>query len=140
MPTSTATVVYSNPAGTMLAHSAGYAEMRYEPGTLRIADLHDLLTRLGELLQQRGWHKVLLNGQHLTGMPDPVKQWAHANWLTPVIARPAELRQATLVPADVFGRLALQELQAGVGTSYHNRNFADEAAAHDYLSNLPVHL
>lgn len=124
----------------MWANPGGYAEIRYSANKPNIPDLQALLTALGQLLLQRGWHKILLDGRQLQALPETVKQWTQANWIAPVIARPAELRLATLLPADVFGRLAVQELQLGVANSHRNRNFSDETAAHAYLSSLPDQL
>ncbi|NML65515.1 hypothetical protein HHL22_09895 [Hymenobacter sp. RP-2-7] len=137
MPTSAATTVFTNAAGTLLAHPAGYAEVRYAPTPLRIADLQPLLTQLGQLLLQRGWYRILLDGRQLKPLSDAVKQWTQANWTAAGIARPAHLELATLLPTDVFSRLGVQELQLGTTNGNRSRNFSDEAAAHAYLTSLP---
>lgn len=139
-PTPSATTVFTNAAGALLAHPAGYAEVRYAANPLRIADLQPLLAQLGQLLLQRGWYRILLDVRQLKPLSEAVKQWTQANWLTPVIARPASLAQATLLPTDVFSRLGVQELQLGVSNGNRNRNFSDEAAAHAYLNDLPSQL
>jgi len=140
MPSGIAPVVFTNPAGSVLANPGGYAEIHYSAGQPNIPDLQALLTALGQLLLQRGWHKVLLDGRQLQPLPEALKRWTQANWITPVIARPANLELATILPTDVFSRLGVQELQLGVANGNHNRNFSDTEAAHKYLSTLPGQL
>jgi hypothetical protein len=88
---------------------------------------------LGQLLLRRGWHKVLVDVRALTIFRQEVKDWARANWIAPVIERPPHLVLATLLPDNVFTRLAMTELQLGSTSGNQNTNFANEAAAHAYL-------
>jgi len=125
--------IFSNVVGTIEAHPQGYAIVRYRAGTVEIPALQELLTRLGQLLLQRGWRKVLVDTRALTVFKPEVKEWARANWIGPVIARPSQLVLATLLPNDVFGRLTMTELQLASGNSNQILNFTDEAAAHAYL-------
>jgi hypothetical protein len=134
IPMPTATTLFNNAAGTLEAHPQGYAIVRYHPGTVEIPALQELLTRLGQLLLQRGWRKVLVDTRALAVFRPEVKDWARANWIAPVIARPPELILATLLPDNVFGRLAMTELQLGSSSGNQNLNFANEADAHAYLS------
>jgi hypothetical protein len=133
MLSSSISTIFSNAVGTLQVHPQGYAIVRYHPGTVEIPALQELLTRLGQLLLQRGWHKVLVDTRALTVFRPEVKEWTRANWIAPVIARPAHLVLATLLPNDVFGRLTMTELQLGSSSGNQNLNFADEAAAHAYL-------
>ena len=132
----TPSVVFANPAGTLLAHPAGYAEVRYQPGPPSIPDLEALLMQLGQLLLARSWHRALVDARQLRALPEATKAWARAHWTNPVIARPTGMVLATLLPTDVFGRLAVSELQLGAAADTNNRNFADSEAAHTYLSQL----
>jgi hypothetical protein len=134
MLTPAISTVFTNGVGTIEAHPQGYAIVRYRPVTVEIAALQELLTHLGQLLLQRGWRKVLVDSRALAIFRQEVKDWARANWIAPVIARPPELVLATLLPDNVFGRLAMTELQLGSSSGNQNLNFADEAAAHTYLS------
>jgi hypothetical protein len=134
MHTSAISTVFTNAVGTIEEHPQGYAIVRYHPGTAEIPALHELLTHLGQLLLQRGWHKVLVDSRALAVFRQEVKDWGRANWIAPVIARPPELVLATLLPDNVFGRLAMTELQLGSTSGNQNLNFANEADAHAYLS------
>ena len=126
-------IVFSNAVGTIEEHPSGYAIVRYHPVTVEIPTLQELLVHLGQLLLRRGWHKVLVDVRALTVFRQEVKDWARANWIAPVIARPPHLVLATLLPENVFTRLAMTELQLGSTSGNENANFATEAAAHAYL-------
>jgi hypothetical protein len=134
MLSSIISTVFTNEVGTIEAHPQGYAIVRYNPVTVEILALQELLTHLGHLLLQRGWRKVLVDTQALTVLQQEVKDWARANWIAPVIARPPNLVLATLLPDNVFSRLAMTELQLGTSSGNQNLNFAEVAAAHAYLS------
>ncbi|MFD1874735.1 hypothetical protein [Hymenobacter bucti] len=133
MPAPVISTVFANAVGTLEAHPQGYAIVRYHAVTVEIPALHELLTHLGQLLLRRGWRKVLIDSRALAVFRQEVKDWVRANWIAPLIARPPDLVLATLLPANVFTRLALLELQLGSGNGNQNHNFADEAAAHAYL-------
>ncbi|TVT43595.1 hypothetical protein FNT36_05785 [Hymenobacter setariae] len=133
MLTSTVATVFTNAVGTIEAHPQGYAIVRYHPGMVEIPALQELLMHLGQLLLQRGWRKVLVDSRELTVFRQEVKDWTRANWIAPVIPRPHELVLATLLPNNVFGRLAMAELQLSAASGNLNLNFDDEAAAHAYL-------
>lgn len=133
MSVSVISPVFTNAVGTLEAHPQGYAIVRYHAVLVEIPALQELLTHLGQLLLRRGWHKVLVDSRALAVFRQDVKDWVRANWIAPVIARPPDLVLATLLPANVFTRLALMELQLGTSSGNQNRNFADEAAAHAYL-------
>lgn len=124
---------FTNAVGTIEEHASGYAIVRYHPVTVEIPALRDLLEHLGQLLLRRGWHQVLVDVRALTVFRQEVKDWARANWIAPVIARPPHLVLATLLPENVFTRLAMTELQLGSTSGNENANFATEAAAHAYL-------
>lgn len=124
---------FTNAVGTIEEQASGYAIVRYHPVTVEIPALRDLLEHLGHLLLRRGWHKVLVDVRALTVFRQEVKDWARANWIAPVIARPPHLVLATLLPENVFTRLAMTELQLGSTSGNENANFATEAAAHAYL-------
>jgi hypothetical protein len=125
--------VFTNAVGTIEENPQGYAIVRYHPVTIEIPALQELLTHLGQLLLRRGWHKVLVDSRALSVFRQEVKDWARANWIAPVIARPPDLVLATLLPANVFTRLAMTELQLSAASGNVNLNFADEAAAQAYL-------
>lgn len=138
MPLAAPTTIFTNAAGTLLAHPAGYTIVRYASGTLQVADLQALLTRLGDLLLQHNWYKLLVDLRSLPVISEAVKEWTRANWQHAGVRRPPVVVQATLLPANVFSRLAIAQLQLGADGDIETRNFPDEAAAHAYLLSLPV--
>lgn len=133
MAVSSPSTVFSNAVGTIEEHPSGYAIVRYHPVMVEIPALQALLVHLGQLLLRRGWHKVLVDVRALTIFRQEVKDWARANWIAPVIPRPPHLVLATLLPENVFTRLAMTELQLGSTSGNQNANFASEADAHAYL-------
>ena len=138
MPLSTPTTIFTNAAGTLLAHPASYTIVRYAPGALQVPDLAALPTRLGELLLSHDWYKVLLALPALPVLSEAIKEWTRANRQQPGVPRPPRLAQATLLPANVFSRLAIAQLQLGADGDIEHRNFPDEAAAHAWLLALPA--
>lgn len=133
MAIATPAIVFANAVGIIEEHPSGYAIVRYHPAAVEIPALQELLVHLGQLLLRHGWHKVLVDVRALGPLRQEVKDWSRANWIAPVIARPPNLLLATLLPANVFTRLAMTELQLGSTSGNENANFADEAAAHAYL-------
>ncbi|RZK55020.1 MAG: hypothetical protein EOO59_10920 [Hymenobacter sp.] len=138
MPSPAPTTVFTNAAGTLLTHPAGYAVVRYHAGTLQLPDLQALVTRLGELLLQHGWYKMLLDLRALPIISESIKDWTRTHWQQAGVPRPPVLAQATLLPANVFSRLAVSQLQLGGEGDIDIRNFPEEAAAHAYLVGLPA--
>ena len=107
-------VVFSNAAGELVEHPAGYGLIRYRAGKRSEGDIAAMLTQAGALLLRRGWPNLLSDTRH--------------------IARPAHMRVAILLPLDVFARLAVGQVQVGVLLgNIQYKNFGDAAEAHAFL-------
>ena len=130
---SSPTPLFTNAAGAVLAHPAGYAIVRYQNGPWQAADLAALLTHLGQLLLQRDWHYCLADASHMPTLSAESKAWLEKNWLGTSALRPQPLHMALVQPGEVFSRLAVAQMQAQNHGSTHYTYFSDEAAAHEYL-------
>ncbi|MDO7848796.1 hypothetical protein Q5H92_20695 [Hymenobacter sp. M29] len=131
------TLVFTNAAGELLTHPAGYAVLRYRAGTWGVAELARLLTSTGALLLGNRWQRLLADARLLPPLSPEAKAWITANWMGPTRLRPEQLHTVVLQPAEVFARLAASQMQALAphATRYHH--CPDEAAAHACLLGLP---
>lgn len=131
---SASTIYFSSPAGLVLAHARdGYAELRYLPSKRQPGDLAALLTRLGQLLLVRGWHKFLSDNRQMTPYSDDEKQWFINHWLSNAIPRPNPLTGVVVLPEQVVARLSFLEMSmkaAGGSLRYRTFQEIDEALAY----------
>ncbi|WP_019946533.1 hypothetical protein [Hymenobacter aerophilus] len=125
--------LYSNAAGELLAHPAGYALVRYRAGAAEVAPLAELLTRMARLLVRNRWHYLLSDARNLPPLPPACKAWMVENWVEGRIERPAVVHVAVVQPTAVLARLATFEIQAQAKGKTHYYHFADEAAAHTFI-------
>lgn len=127
-------VVFSNAAGELFEHPSGYGLIRYRPGKRQGGDIAAMLTQAGALLLRRGWHNLFSDTRQMAPLTEAEKAWVVAHWQGRQIARPERVRVAMLMPLDVFARLAVGQVQAGVlPGNIQYRNFGDAAEAHAFL-------
>ena len=130
----TESVYFENEAGQLLLHPAGYALLRYRPAKRRPGDLTALLTKLGQLLLSRGWHKFLADNRQMSPFTETEKAWFVASWLGHQVPRPAPLLGVVVVPQDVVARLSfLQMYASATDTSIRYLTFTDLAEAEQHL-------
>jgi hypothetical protein len=134
MPESVLPVVFSNAAGELFEHPAGYALIRYHAGKRPAGAVAAMLTQAGALLLRRGWVKLLSDTRLMVSLTEEEKAWIGANWQGRQIARPGHVRVAILLPLDVFARLAVGQVQGGVAPgNIQYRNFSEAPEAHAFL-------
>ncbi|MDQ2794286.1 MAG: hypothetical protein M3Y12_09815 [Bacteroidota bacterium] len=134
MPESVLPVIFSNAAGELCEHPAGYALIRYRAGKRLAGDLAGMLTQAGTLLLRRGWANLLSDTRQMGTLTEAEKAWVVAHWQGRQIARPAHVRVAMLMPLDVFSRLAVGQVQVGVlPGNIQYKNFGEAAEAHAFL-------
>ena len=127
-------VVFSNAAGELFEHPSGYALIRYQAGKRPEGAIAAMLMQTGELLLRRGWHNLLSDTRLMAPLTEAEKAWIVAHWQGRQIARPAHVRVAMLMPLDVFARLAVGQVQAGVlPGNIQYKNFGEAAEAHAFL-------
>lgn len=135
MPESVLSVVFSNVAGELVEHPAGYGLIRYRAGKRPEGDIAAMLTQAGALLLRRGWTNLLSDTRQMAPLTEAEKAWVVAHWQGRQIARPAHVRVAMLMPLDVFARLAVGQVQIGVlPGNIQYKNFGDAAEAHAFLT------
>ena len=127
-------VVFSNAAGELLEHPAGYGLIRYLPGKRPAGAVAAMLEQAGALLLRRGWTRLLSDTRQMSTLTEEEKAWVVAHWQGRQVARPSHVRVAMLMPLDVFSRLAVGQVQTGVlPGNIQYRNFGDPAEAHAFL-------
>lgn len=139
MPFDDLLLYFENAAGQVREHPAGYAVVCYSLGKRQPETFEALGTQVGKLLLARQWHRLLSDQREMTPLSEAEKRWIAEQWLTHRVPRPATLREAVLLPADVFARLSMAQIlnqaSATAGTiALHS--FTDEAAAQAYLAGL----
>lgn len=125
---------FTNQAGEVATHAAGYAVLRYAPGKRQPTDLPALLTELGRLLLRRGWTRFLADNREMTPLTAAEKEWFASQWLGQQVARPAALISSLVLPHEVVARLSMLEmyaLAAGSGIAY--ATFTELGPAEAYL-------
>ncbi|MCI1186955.1 hypothetical protein MON38_05950 [Hymenobacter sp. DH14] len=134
MPDSVLPVVFSNAAGELFEHPAGYGLIRYRAGKRPDGAIAAMLTQAGALLLRRGWTNLLSDTRLMAPLTDEEKAWVVAYWQGRQVARPAHVRVATLLPLDVFARRAVGQIQVGVlPGNIQYKNFGEAAEAHAFL-------
>lgn len=138
MPLNPHAIYFENPVGRLSEHADAYAIVHYKPGKREFSDFQALLTHLGQLLQRRGWHKVLTDQRAMTPFTEQERTFIRERWMNPSPGMRHERVAAVLLPHDVFARLAtnlvMYDARAGALT-YHI--FEEEAAAGAWLRQAP---
>jgi len=125
---------FTNAAGQVAAHPAGYAVLRYQPGKRQPAELPALLAALGHLLLRRGWIKFLADNQEMAPLTASEKDWFITQWLGQQVVRPARLVCSLVLPREVVARLSMLEMHAhATKSSITYAAFTDLAQAEAYL-------
>ncbi|WP_460502763.1 hypothetical protein [Hymenobacter agri] len=136
MPETTLTAVFANEAGELFEHPAGYALIRYQAGKRPAGAIAAMLTQAGALLLRRNWTSLLSDTRLMAPLTDEEKAWVVEHWQGRRVARPTHVRVATLLPLDVFARLAVGQIQVGVlPGNVQYKNFGEAAEAHSFLKN-----
>lgn len=105
-------------------------------GPRRFSDLQAFLTHAGQLLDRRGWHKLLGDQRWMAPYTPEESQWLTGFWLTSAQRRTDALYGAVLLPTDAFARLSVGEvMQEARAAAMTYRLFDDAAAA--WLAQLP---
>ena len=91
-------VVFSNAAGELVEHPAGYGLIRYRAGKRSEGDIAAMLTQAGALLLRRGWTALLSDNRQMAPLTEAEKAWVVAHWQGRQIARPAHVRVAIPAP------------------------------------------
>lgn len=132
---SASTIYFHSSAGLVLEHSLDrYAELRYLPSKRQPGELAALLTRLGQLLLARGWHKFLSDNRQMTPYSTDEKQWFASQWLSGIVPHPTPLTGVVVLPEQVVARLSFLEMSMKASeSSLRYRTFQELNDAMSYL-------
>ncbi|MBX0290701.1 hypothetical protein K3G63_09645 [Hymenobacter sp. HSC-4F20] len=128
---------FENPVGRLLEHPSGYLVVQYGAGKRKFEDMQVYLTKARELLQRRGWYKVLGDQRNMTAFTQEERSWITENWLNKAASPGQPYYGAVLLSHDVFARLSMNLVMNEAresGLVY--RLFEDEAAADAWLRQL----
>lgn len=125
---------FENAVGRVLEHPDGYALIQYYAGPRKMSLLQAFLTHTGQLLQQRGWHRLLSDHRVMTPFSPEESEWILGYWLTRQTEGGATIAGAGLLPAELFAQLPpAQTQQDSALPGLIFRMFDDEAAAAAWL-------
>lgn len=130
---------YENPVGRLYEHPDGYVVVDYHAGARQLATFQAFLTHLENLLQRRGWYKMLANHRLMSPFTEEENTWLREHWLAVSHAGPREMVAAVLLPEEVFARLALSSnmLQSAREGALVYRIFTDAQTADTWLCQVP---
>jgi hypothetical protein len=139
MLTATALRVYfENPVGRVLEHSDGYAYVIYNAGARKLDDTKAFLTHTSQLLQRRGWYKLLGDQRLMAPFTEEERLWIVDYWITRT-GEGSQIYGAVLVPQDVFARLSVSQMIGEAREAAMTyRLFEDEISAAVWLRQLPA--
>ena len=128
--------VFTNGAGSLAAHPAGYALLRFTAGARHVDALAELLTQTGALLLARGWNGLLADVRQLPAFSPDALDWLQHSWFTRVVPQPPRIFKALLLSAHTGVGPAIGQLRAQAPAFTNYAYFVDEQAAHTYLATL----
>ena len=132
------TLLFTNPAGRLLADPAGYLRAYWTTQPRALADTQALFTSMGAALRQRNWSKILVNQVAMRPFSPAEQQWVTQEWLPQAVQAQGYRYGAVVVSTDIFARLATSFITANVGgLPLRCRSFDQEAEALAWLGQQP---
>ncbi|TGD82564.1 hypothetical protein [Hymenobacter wooponensis] len=126
---------FENAMGRILEHPNGYALIRYHSGKRTLADVQDLLTNLGRLLQKRGWFKMLSDQRLLSPLSEEEQALALDYWQNRHFLFGATVG-AVIMANNQSTRLSFARIREQANGSLRYRQFENELAADFWLTQL----
>ena len=128
--------VFSNAAGVLEAHPAGYVVLRLAAEHLEVGALSELFTQAGALLLRHGWRGLLVNVEAVESFDQAVLTWLLRHWLAQKTPQPLRLSRALVMPTAPAALAAIGVLRDQFPAQARYAYFAHEADAHHYLTTL----
>ncbi|MGY2131296.1 hypothetical protein ACW9KT_03655 [Hymenobacter sp. HD11105] len=130
-------IYFENPVGRVLEHSDGYAYVIYNAGPRKLDHLKSFLTHTSQLLQRRGWHKLLGDQRLMAPFTEEERLWIVDYWISSTAAG-SQIYGAVLIPEDVFARLSVSQMMGEAREAAMTyRLFESETDAAAWLRQLP---
>ncbi|RPD45225.1 hypothetical protein DNI29_17690 [Hymenobacter sediminis] len=126
---------FENAMASIYAHLGGYALLRYHPGARTLADVHQILTYTGQLLAQRGWHKLFSDQRLLSPFTEDEQALILDFWQARHFTHGPTLG-AVLLSQDVFTRLSFHAIREQAYGALRYQVFEDEAEAASWLQQI----
>lgn len=129
---------FENPVGRLLEHPDGYAIVAYNAGKRKLSDTQAFLTHASQLLQARGWRKMLGDQHLMSPFTEEERLWIQNFWVSRT-SQGATIYGAVILPQDVFARLSVNLVMSDAQQAALNyRLFDNEADAKAWLTKLDV--
>ncbi len=127
------TPAFTNAAGTLAQHPAGYLRVEFAPGIWRAAELAELLMQGEATLLAHGWHLVLVDARQLHVFTPEVMHWLRYTWLMRGQTQPPNIIKAVVMPTSPEACAAIGLLRDHAPALTRYSYFVSEEAAHSYL-------
>ena len=138
MVKASASLLFDNPAGQLLADPAGFIQLRWAATPRTLADTQALLTHLASAFRQRGTGKALAYQVDMHPFSPAEQAWIMQEWLPTAVRESGYRYGAIVVSADIYARLATAFITTNVqGLPLRYRSFDDEATATAWLRQQP---
>lgn len=129
---------FENPVGRLLEHPDGYAVVAYNAGQRKLSDMQAFLTHASQLLQARGWRKMLGDQHLMSPFTEEERLWIQNFWVSRT-SRGETIYGAVVLPQDVFARLSVNLVMSDAQESALTyRLFDNEADAKAWLKKLTI--
>jgi hypothetical protein len=122
---------FENNLASVSSHPSGYVQLIYHPGKCDLKDLQVVLQHTGNLLQRRQWSRLLEDQQQLELLTAGEQQVISGYWQRQTHVLGHSLCVATVLPQNVFARLATATLRHELRTVDINYRLFNEASAAD---------
>jgi hypothetical protein len=133
------TLLFSNPAGQLLADPAHFLRAHWGPQPRTLADTQALFTNMALALRQRGWGRILVNQVVMQPFSPAEQQWISQEWLPHAVQQDGYRAGAVVLSTDAYTRLATAYITTSVGgLPLRYRSFDSEAEAVAWLLQQPA--
>ncbi|UOQ74895.1 hypothetical protein [Hymenobacter cellulosilyticus] len=125
---------FENAVGRVLEHPDGYALIQYHSGPREMPLLQAFLTHTGQLMQLRGWHRLLSDHRVMRPFTPDESAWILSYWLSRQTEGGGVITGAGVFPAEQVARMPAEHVEQDAhrpGLVF--RMFADENQAATWL-------
>ena len=133
-----ATLLFTNSAGQLAAHSDGFLQVTWGAGARPLAATQALFEQMLAQLQRYGWSRILIDQRAMTPFDKAEQTWITTDWLPRAVREGGYRYGAVVVSPTVLVRLATAFITTYVqGLPLLYRSFDTEADALRWLMQQP---
>lgn len=136
MPVPEIRLYFENAVGRVLEHPDSYALIQYHSGPRQMHLLQAFLTHTGQLLQLRGWHRLISDHRVMVPFTGEESTWILEYWLTRQTEGGGTIIGAGVFPAEQVAQMPAAHVEQEAhlpGLTF--RMFTDEKQAAAWLQN-----